>query len=139
MSRLALPEAVWPLQDLNFVDALFAAGGPLDDAGPLCRLRPVSQASLRVAYGRWLGWVARQHPESLVQSSPVARATPELFRDWVASMRHLASETQLSQAVKVLRVLKAAAPNGDWRSASRAAGTVTATGWSVASSRIAHP
>jgi len=88
--------------------------GPLDDNGALSHLRAASLATLEQSYGRWLGWLVRVEPESLLQP-PADRATLSQLMAWLEAVRHLAPMSRLMFVSGTLRVLSAAAPKIDWR------------------------
>ena len=95
-------------------DALHAAGGPLDDRGPLAHLRPASRAKHERAYDVWLRWLAGEDADALVEP-PAARATPGRLSAWSTTMSSLAPTSRLSLLESVLRLLTAASPDLDWR------------------------
>lgn len=115
---LSLPVDRWPVADRELIASLFTSGCLLDEVGPLARVRPVSRNGLEYAYARWLGWLAASVPGSL-DEPPLARATAERFREWLASLEHLAPRTQHSLGSAAVWPLKAAAPDRDWSGHAR--------------------
>ena len=109
MKRLALKTAAWPQPDQNLWSGLFRKGHPLDEAGPLSHLSPVSITGMEVTWGHWLGWVSRERPD-LLDLDPLTRAAPEVLQAWLASMEHLVPATASFRINAVLRVLKTLAP-----------------------------
>jgi hypothetical protein len=110
---LVLPIAIWPEADRAMWERLLRRGGPLDDNGALSHLRAASLATLEQSYGRWLGWLVRVEPESLLQS-PADRATLSRLMAWLETFQHLAPMSKLMFVSGTLRVLSAAAPKIDW-------------------------
>jgi len=111
---LVLPIADWPEADRKMWEMLLRHGGPLDDRGPLSHLRPTSLATLEHRYGRWLGWLACREPGSFLEP-PAERATISRLSAWLKSIDHLAPMSRLMFVSGTLRVLRAAAPEMDWR------------------------
>lgn len=109
MTRLALKMAAWPLPDQILWSGLFRKGHPLDEAGPLSHLSPVTVNGMEVTWGHWLGWIDRNRPD-LLNLDPLARAAPEVLQAWLASMEHLVPATASFRINSVLRVLKTLAP-----------------------------
>lgn len=107
MTRLALLEQEWPEADRALLAGLLASGGPFDEIGPLAQLKPISRVGLVTGYGRWLAWLAREDPAALSEP-PIARATPERFRAWIASTSHLTPQSRHGWGSHALRVLSAA-------------------------------
>ncbi|MEQ8376532.1 MAG: tyrosine-type recombinase/integrase [Roseibium aggregatum] len=103
----------WPDADRNAFTALFAQGGLLDDQGPLAHWRASSREAMKRQYGYWLGWVTQAEPEALVVD-PVARATPQRLRAWLASMVGLAPATLLGYVGAVVRLCRSIAPDRCW-------------------------
>lgn len=109
MNRLSLKPAAWPQPDQILWSGLFRKGHPLDEAGPLSHLSPISITGMEVTWGHWLGWVARERPD-LLYLDPLTRAAPEVLQAWLASMEHLVPATASFRINSVLRVLKTLAP-----------------------------
>ncbi|WP_416193165.1 hypothetical protein [Nitrobacter sp. TKz-YC01] len=106
---LVLPITIWPEADRAMWQRLLRRGGPLDDNGALSHLRATSLATLEHRYSRWLGWLVRVEPESLLQL-PADRATLSRLMAWLEALRHLAPMSKLMFVSGTLRVLCAAAP-----------------------------
>lgn len=107
--RLALNPAAWPLPDQILWSGLFRKGHPLDEAGPLSHLSPVSIVGMEASWGHWLGWVSRERPD-LLALDPVTRAAPDVLQAWLGSMAHLVPATASFRINSVLRVLKTLVP-----------------------------
>jgi integrase len=116
--RQSLPVAEWPAADRTLWAWLRRGGGVLDPRGPLAHLKPVSLDGIAVCHGRWLCWVAQVHPAALAED-PVARCTGARFVAWLADGSGLAPASRQRQAEKVLRLLRAAAPEADWSAHER--------------------
>lgn len=110
---LVLPIAIWPEADRTMWEQLLRRGGPLDDNGALSHLRATSLATLEHRYSRWLGWLVRAEPESLLQL-PADRATLSRLLAWLEALEHLAPMSKLMFVTGTLRVLCAAAPKINW-------------------------
>lgn len=111
---LALPIANWPVADRRMWELLLRHSGPLDDSGALSHLRLTSLTTLEHRYGRWLGWLAHVDPDSLL-SPPADRATMTRLLAWLDALDHLAPMSKLMFVSGTLRVLRAAAPEVNWR------------------------
>ncbi len=111
---LVLPIANWPEADRDMWESLLRHGGPLDDRGPLSHLRLTSLATLEYRYSRWLGWLARFEPDSVLEP-PADRATMTRLLAWLDALDHLAPMSKLMFVNGALRVLRAATPELDWR------------------------
>lgn len=95
-------------------DELMASGNPLDDVGPLAHLRSTTVAMLEEQYGRWLAWLATIEPTS-IETPPPDRFTSMRLRDWIQDMSGMAPTSRALIADGALRILRAAAPDHDWR------------------------
>ena len=109
MKRFALKPAAWPQPDQILWSGLFRKGHPLDEAGPLSYLSPVTITGMEVTWGHWLAWVARERPD-LLNLDPLTRAAPEVLQAWLGSMAHLVPATASFRINSVLRVLKTLSP-----------------------------
>jgi len=109
MTRLTLKHAAWPQPDQILWSGLFRKGHPLDEAGPLSHLSPVSIIGMESTWGHWLGWVARERPE-LLNLEPLTRAAPVNLQAWLGTMAHLVPATASFRINGVLRVLRTLAP-----------------------------
>tara|TARA_R110000787_G_scaffold281671_2_gene393139 strand:+ start:15811 stop:16473 length:663 start_codon:yes stop_codon:yes gene_type:complete len=117
--RISLPLADWPEADRGMWARLIICGDPFDDEGALSHLRETSKAALVKHYGRWLEWLFQSEPLAL-DERPELRATPERLRLWIRSLHHMVPPTLHTIVHGALIVLKAAAPDHDWRTQSRA-------------------
>lgn len=112
--RASLPFADWPAADQSLWAGLIIADDPFGDLGALAHLRETSKAALIKHYGRWLEWLWQADPQALCQS-PEQRATPERLEAWIGSLDHVAPPTLKTFVCGALHVLKAAAPERNWR------------------------
>lgn len=103
----------WPLADQLMWQSLFHRGSLLDDFGGLSHLRQGSVQTLEQAYCQWLGWLAAYDSEAL-RLEPVDRATPERIARWFHNLAESSAMTRLIYINGMLRVLRVAAPDGDW-------------------------
>lgn len=110
---VSMPFKNWPAVDREMWRGLLLPGGPLDDHGALLHVRPATQKSLKLHYGRWLEWLFQTHPSTLEFASPT-RATAERLIDWTTSLTHTSPHSQEMFINATVRVLKAAAPDLDW-------------------------
>lgn len=110
---LILPFVAWPDADRALWTRLLQTGGPFDECGALAHLRPTSVMTLQTRYGRWLGWLAGTDSAAL-DEAPEYRATLPRLRAWLTALDHTAPMTRLMFIDGVLRVLRAAQPEGDW-------------------------
>lgn len=113
MTRSARP-AIWPIEDRLMWQALQQSGSLLDDNGGLAHLRSTSVTVLRQAYQKWLGWLASAEVSAL-QIPPTQRATIERLKRWLGSLSSLRPMSRLFYVEGMLRVLRAAAPEANWR------------------------
>lgn len=111
---LTMPIANWAEADRDMWERLLRHGGPLDDCGALSHLRLTSLATLQHRYSRWLGWLARIEPDSLLEP-PTDRATMIRLLAWLNALDHLTPMSKLMFVSGTLRVLRAAAPEMNWR------------------------
>jgi len=111
-----LPKKLWPADDRRRLDAAFLPGDLFDeDAAPGAHLSAGTRRHIETAYRRWLGFVARFHPNDI--SLPAEdRITPIRVKDFIA---HLEDEIRDTSIASVLDGLAAAArliaQERDWR------------------------
>lgn len=111
----ALPLAQWPAQDQQAWDAANHRPDFLEPGGHAARWRPSSQRNAVGAYGRWLAWLLDQGV-AVADEAPMARITPERFRDYVAFLRERRAPcTVVGYLSWFCMLCKAMFPKGDWR------------------------
>lgn len=110
---LVMPRSEWPGFDQAMWDDLCRVAGPLDDPGPLAKLRATSLHTLEVRYGRWLQWLTNTEPHAL-REEPGERASLIRLQAWLEDLAHTAPMTRLMFVEAVLRIVQAAAPEHDW-------------------------
>lgn len=116
----ALPLAQWPAQDREAWDAANHRPDFLEPGGHAARWRPASQRNAVGAYGRWLAWLLDQ-VIALADEAPVARITPERFRDYLAFLRKdRAPCTEVGYLSWFCMVCRAMFPKDEWRWLQRA-------------------
>lgn len=108
-----LPLETWPAADRKMWAYLTRQASPFDDPGPLTHLAEATRGMSRVAYGKWLSWIAQTDPAAL-DLPPDTRSAPERFLGWLRSNAHLTPATQHSYAANALRTLYSAFPGQDW-------------------------
>ena len=126
--RLGLPFPSWPTSDRAAWEAAVTGGDPLYDDGGVSHW---SAASCRVhaqGYGEWLSYLTRNWPEDLCLA-PEHRVTRERIRGYLDEMadrpesllpdrrrkRTLAPATQAGRILTVYLVIRAFAPDRDWK------------------------
>jgi integrase/recombinase XerD len=114
----SLPFADWPVTDQHMWLDLRRQGGPFDDHGVLAGLREASAHMYKVAYGRWLEWLQRNHPAVLTEQ-PAERATLAWLRTWLTHEAALSPTSRMMYFTGVLRVLRAAFPDTNWSQQGR--------------------
>lgn len=110
---LVLSITDWPAADQAMWHSVFAEGDLLDERVALAHVRDTTRLSLQPRYGRWLNWLAARHPADLTLS-PAERVTTTRLRGWLDNLSHSAPMTQLAYIDGVMRIVSAAAPEGDW-------------------------
>lgn len=108
----------WPAADCAMWHQLVQPVGPLDDGGQLAHLRQTSRKTLQAHYGRWLKWLADTDPAALSET-PTTRATIDRLQDWLCDLSHTRPMSQWSFVGDAVRLLRAAAPDSDWRDQKR--------------------
>ena len=105
----------WPAQDQAAWAAATREDDLLDEPGPLTRLRPISLAKLRSAYGRWL-WHLITTDRARLACLPAERITREAVAGYVAELGlRNAPVTVAHRILDLEQVARAFAPSGDWR------------------------
>lgn len=82
----ALPLAQWPSRDEQVWRAANYRPDFLEVGGLAATWRAATQRNALGAYGRWLAWLLDQGV-ALADAAPVARITPERFRDYLAFLQ----------------------------------------------------
>lgn len=116
--RMSLPVTEWPEQDRLMLEALLQNGGPFDDRGAFADLRDSSIRLYTVCYARWLQWLCRNAPETLLDT-PASRATLPRMQDWLKSLSNVTPTSRKMFFTGALQFLKAVAPDGDWAAHTR--------------------
>jgi hypothetical protein len=75
-AKVELAFREWPEADRRAWEALFAAGGPLEEAGAGRHWAASTRVTNRRHYARWLAWLSAADMLG-VTSQPWQRATPE--------------------------------------------------------------
>ena len=105
----------WPAQDQAAWAGATREADLLDEPGSLTRLRPISLAKLRSAYGRWL-WHLSTTDQIRRAGLPTARITREAVAGYVAELGlRNAPVTVAHRILDLEQVARAFAPADDWR------------------------
>ncbi len=114
-ARQYLPYAEWPQEDRRLWDAAFKKGKRLfDDCGPGAHLSERSQQQSQYAYGKFLKFVAAQHPERLGWD-PAARVGVDTVEEFVKFQPATCGHVTISIYLYHLwLVLKYISPASDW-------------------------
>jgi integrase len=111
----ALPLTLWPARDQQAWAAANRQPDFLEPVGHAARWRPTSQRNALGAYGRWLAWLLEQGV-ALANEAPMARITPERFKDYVVFLRERRAPcTVVGYLSWFCMLCKAMFPEGDWR------------------------
>ncbi len=83
--RLSLPFEEWPPADQAAWRKAFTTGDIFDDSGQGLKLSNYSRRNLFFGYGRWLGFLLRNHPATL-EDDPLVRLTPDHLMQFIEDM-----------------------------------------------------
>ena len=110
-----LPVKDWPEADRLAFDRAYVSGDIFDeDAGPGSHLAGGSRRMIQTAYRRWLGFIARHHPNELGMS-PNDRLNPVLVRSFVENLQSEVRSTTVAQTIRSLyAAAQIIAPGEDW-------------------------
>ena len=90
------------------------AGDPFDDCGSAAHLADQTRQVLRYQYGRFLKFLAAQHPDLLARP-PAERLDPKIIAQYVACLRQSCRETSVAIYLQNLRqALRFICPTSDW-------------------------
>ena len=110
-----VPLGEWPAADRMAWERALRDDDLLEEAGLFAHLKPLTIATLRSHYGRWLHFLATHDPASLAHD-PATRISRERVVVFVEELR--ARNAPITVANRVLgleRAARAFAPRGDWR------------------------
>ena len=114
MNSKALSFSDWPEIDQIAWTIANKSGDRFDGRGPAAHWSPASRNSIGYAYGRWLRFIERFHPE-LLRGSPGSRFTNKLVQDYIY---HLQSEVNAATVYiyldHLLCAIQAMLPSSDW-------------------------
>src|SRR5688572_19607225 len=109
-----LPYSCWPEEDRNSWEAAFKGGDPFDDCGTAAHLAERTRLQLSYGYGRFLGFLKAQQPDSL-GLPPADRPTLSIIIEYVGLLRQTCSERTAAGYLRTLRaVLRLISPARDW-------------------------
>jgi site-specific recombinase XerD len=115
MTRLVLPLEEWPQADQQAWETAIQTGDILNGHGPASHWRPTTRRTNIEHYGRWLGYLARTETP-LEGAKPEDRVTREAVSGYLASLQaRLAPRSVTSDMVGLKVMMKAMAPNSNWR------------------------
>jgi hypothetical protein len=110
---LCLPLKRWPEPDRSAWIAAQKPAGLFDDIGPAGEWRPATWFKTEKGYGRFLGWLARYHPNELARE-PAERLRKEIFS---AYLDHLGESTAgysalsyVEDLIRAFRIISGNAP-----------------------------
>ena len=113
-NQIHLPLEDWPEEDRVGWNAAFKAGDPFDDCGPGAHLADQTRKVLSYQYGRFLKFLAAQHPDLLARP-PAERLDPKIIAQYVACLRQSCRETSVAIHLQHLRhALRLICPTSDW-------------------------
>ena len=113
--RRYLPPAEWPLVDRNAWNDAILEGDILDGQGPAAHWAAATRRTNCQHYSRWLGFLAH-HDMLEVDVPPQDRVTKPLVSRFVDHLRsEMAPRTVVSSLVGLKVMMKAMAPQVDWR------------------------
>jgi integrase len=115
MSRRYLPFDAWPSADRAAWVAAIAKGDILDGQGPAAHWAEATKRTNLQHYSRWLAFLVAEHL-SREGLRPEERVTPDVARAYVARLQaEIAPRTVVSALVGLKVVIKAMAPDANWR------------------------
>lgn len=113
--RVMLRETDWPDRDSSAWAALFTEGDILEGSGPARHWRPATRKTNHQHYARWLGWLAREGLLAPARAPP-DRSDPETVHRYAQHLvEAVAPRTAASALIGLKVVMKAMAPERDWR------------------------
>jgi len=102
--NMQLPYTAWPEEDRKrWSAANKAAVDPFDDCGIAARLAEPTRRALQASYGRFLGFVASEHPR-LLDYPPKARPDRNIVAEYVVFRRQSCSESGIAIDLHHLRL-----------------------------------
>lgn len=112
--KIMLPFADWPPEDQKRWEAAFKSGDRFDETVRGAHLAESSRQTRRENYGRYLRFLANNHPE-LMTLSPEARINRGLLVEYISWRRRLGGEVSLLGDLRHLSLaLKLICPDDDW-------------------------
>ena len=116
--NLVLAFEAWPAADRAMWLDLVRENSLFGGVGALARTRETTRKNYCERYGRWLAWLTHREP-AVLADPPVSRASPERLRSWLIDLEALAPASGAAYVAGVLVILRAAAPEADWRRQNR--------------------
>lgn len=115
MARVYLPYLEWPAADRSAWLKAIEDGDILDGRGPAFHWAAATRKTNIMHYSRWLGFLATTEQLSK-DASPENRVIPDTVRAYVEHMKaRIAPVTVVSSLVGLKVMMKAMAPNQNWR------------------------
>lgn len=104
--------AAWPQVDKELFDNLCRADE--SNPGEWSHLAEKSRSARRYGYGLWLGFLAKNYPESF-DAAPGDRVTLDRIREYVTALRRNCTETSVTMALQRFRLtIRDFSPETDW-------------------------
>lgn len=114
MKRKSTPFNQWPSADQSAWYAALATGDRFDGRGAASHWSEPSKNSIKVAYGRWLGFLEHESPQHFSQVLG-ERATPESIGAYIVQLKmEVAASTTRIYIDHLLCSLRVMAPDHDW-------------------------
>lgn len=115
MPKVYLPYSDWPQRDRDAWLIAIQDGDILDGRGMAFHWATATRKTNIQHYGRWLGFLTCQGLLD-VKKDPTTRVTQEIVRAYVSAMKAtIAPRTVVSSLVGLKVMMKAMAPDQDWR------------------------
>lgn len=116
-ARRSMPYDKWPEQDKRAWQAMVAMGDVFEERGRGARWAAATKAINIRHYGRWLGYLAYigEIAEGGFPADRVTRDAVSRYNEHLIGLGTVAPRTRLSMLVGLKEVIRAMAPDRDWR------------------------
>lgn len=113
-ARKVLKVSAWPEADQRAWEAALLPGDPLEPGGAGAQWAPQTRSMVAKAYGRWLGWLAREGILTC-DSNLETRATPDRIARFIAELQTMVALSTTISYVRYLELaVRALLPNQDF-------------------------